>query len=105
MVCKLKIISASLLLGYLILTGCGRSKIQRVTVAYPTQWPLREYKNCAPMRINDVVTNLPFLDCDEQSTDTPRDRMFTMDVRFEGLQKVDAYWTCQRLETGISCKD
>jgi hypothetical protein len=102
---KLKMTSKFLLSSYLILSACSRSRTQRVTVAYPTEWPLGEYRNCAPMRINDVVTNLPFLDCDEQSAETLRNRMFTMDVRFEDPQKADAYWTCQRTTTGISCKD
>jgi hypothetical protein len=85
--------------------GCGEQEIQRVTVAYPEQWAVGEYKNCAPMKIKDVVTNLPFLDCDEQSRDTPRSRMLTMDVAFNEISKPGSYWTCQRLETGLSCKN
>jgi hypothetical protein len=94
-----------LLSAMFFVLSCGGPKIQRVTVAYPEQWAVGEYKNCAPMNIKDVVTNLPFLDCDEQSRDTPRSRMLTMDVAFSGVRKPGSYWTCQRLETDLSCKN
>jgi len=102
---KRTVIWSILLSSYFFVLGCGEPKIQRVTVAYPEQWALNEYRNCSPMKIKDVVTNLPFLDCDEQSRDTPRSRMFTMDVAFEGAQNPGSYWTCQRLETSLSCKN
>jgi hypothetical protein len=79
---------------------------QRVTVAYPEQWNRGDFRNCE-IGPNDVITGLPVLDCDPQAHDTPRSRMFVMDVMFSGNTQLapSHSWTCQRTGESLLCKN
>lgn len=85
----------------------GRTTVQRVVVVYPEQWNRGDYHNCA-IGPEDVVHHLPTLDCDQQAHDTPRSRMFVVDVPFDGKDnklKVNQSWTCQRIGESLACKN
>src|SRR5215467_12601171 len=81
----------------------------RVVVAYPEQWAFGEYRNCYLGSI-DVVHNLPSLDCDIHAHETPRSRMFVMDVKFSGKYNFppttdsEQQWTCERAKETLTCR-
>jgi hypothetical protein len=104
------------------LKACGRAlapdsrfvetkSIHRAVVVHPEQWPAGEYRNCY-LGTNDVVheNHLPTLDCDRQAHETPRSRMFAMDVEFSGDYKFpttndsEKEWTCQRSKESLVCR-
>jgi hypothetical protein len=83
----------------LILAGCSKAP-RRVLVLYPEHWDAGEPRNCIllPPAQNSVSETLSSLDCDRGSGGslTPRSRMFTMDVSFDGQNPQAEIWTCQR---------
>jgi hypothetical protein len=90
-----------------LLIGCHKSSEQRrVIVSYPEHWSVGEYRNCALVGA-DPVSDLPHLDCDLLVADTPRSRMFVMDVEFSGEAKkrLDINWTCQRSKESLMCRN
>lgn len=94
------------LLFVVILAGCNKSNTRRVIVVYPEQWNAGEFRNCS-MVGNDPISGLPQLDCDLQSRETPRSRMFTQDVQFSGQDKKDGptVWTCQKSGDSLICRN
>jgi hypothetical protein len=94
-----------MLAGALLIVGCTSSDMRRVSVTYPQYWPVGEYRNCIVDGITDVVNGLPQLDCDYGSSETPRRRIFVMDVKFSGRYtgKGD-YWTCQKNKEALVCR-
>src|SRR5271169_4212306 len=91
----------------LLASSCARSSVRRVIVVYPEHWPGAEYRNCALVG-SDPISKLPQLDCDTQSSDTPRTRMFVMDVEFSGKAAPESsvvYWTCQRTKESLTCRN
>lgn len=95
-----------LLLPLILLGGCDRAVTRRVVVVDPEQWSEGQFRNCA-LAGTDSVTNLPQLDCDLQAGDTPRSRMFAMDVKFDGPteKRLDISWTCQRTKESLICRN
>src|SRR5262245_45872239 len=89
-----------------VLGGCSKSDKQRVVVVYPEHWSEGEYRNCA-LGLTDPVTSLSQLDCDLQSSETPRSRMFTIDVEFNGTSgnKSRSYWTCEKRKDLLVCRN
>jgi hypothetical protein len=83
-----------------------RPSTQRVVVAYPEQWNRGDYRNCSTSP-EDVVHHLPILDCDLETRETPRSRMFVMDVKFFGTTPDDHVqpWTCQQDEKSLICRN
>jgi len=81
--------------------------IHRVVVAYPEQWAVGEYRNCY-LGATDVVHNLPTLDCDIHTHETPRSQTFVMDVEFSGnydtATSVVVEWTCQKTKETLFCR-
>jgi hypothetical protein len=88
------------------LSGCHKSDVRRVVVVYPEHWSEGEYRNCA-LGATDPVTNLPQLDCDLQAAETPRSRMFTMDVEFDGIygDESRSHWTCEKRKDSLVCRN
>lgn len=87
--------------------GCNKSSEQRrVIVVYPEYWSVGKYRNCALVG-SDLVSKLPELNCDLQAWDTPRSRMFVMDVEFSGdaKKRLNIDWTCQRITETLVCRD
>ena len=86
--------------------GCHTLRTRRVLVVHPEHWSVGEYRNCALMR-TDTVSGLPQLDCDLQASETPRSRMFVMDVEFSGPsgKRLNIDWTCQRSNTSLVCRN
>jgi len=94
------------------LTPVQKEATHRVVVVHPEKWSAGEYRNCY-LGSNDVVhNNLPQLDCDVEAHETPRSRMFVMDVEFSGDYKLpttmagtpEQAWTCQRTEPTVICR-
>jgi hypothetical protein len=79
---------------------------KRIMVAFPEKWRPGEYRKCKTV-YKDSLTGLPLLDCDQQPSDTPRSRMFVMEVRFSGKELTfdQQPWTCQRKEESLACKN
>jgi hypothetical protein len=92
----------------ILLTGCNRSSEQRrVIVDYPERWSVGEYRNCALVGA-DPVSNVLQLDCDLLASETPRSRMFIMDVEFswsDAKKRLDINWTCQRNQQSLVCRN
>src|SRR5262245_58027103 len=96
---------AVLLCSFLV-AGCDKSETRRVIVAYPEQWSEGEYRNCA-LGEADPATGLQQLDCDLHAPETPRARMFTMDVQFNGKSETAraTYWTCEKRKDSLVCRN
>jgi hypothetical protein len=102
--CILLIVVFGLLAIGSILSGCYSRNVHRVVVTFPAQWSDGEYRNCSVTTM-DVVVGRSDLDCDKGSPETPRSRMFALDVEFSG-QFYEAgaavghpewyFWTCQK---------
>jgi hypothetical protein len=91
----------------ILLLGCNKaSESRRVTAYYPEHWSVGEYRNCALVG-EDPASKLPHLDCDLQASDTPRNRMYVMDVEFSGdaKKRLNIDWTCQRTKETLVCRD
>jgi hypothetical protein len=92
----------------ILLIGCHKSSEQRrVIVDYPEHWSVGEYRNCALVGA-DPVSNVLQLDCDLQASETPRSRMFVMDVEFswsDAKKRLDTNWTCQRNKESLLCRN
>jgi hypothetical protein len=88
------------------LVACNRNGIHRVVVAYPESWPSGEYRNCYLGGSDPEHPGLPMFDCDVHGHETPRSRMFVMDVKFSGdyTGKVDQAWTCQNGGAELVCR-
>jgi hypothetical protein len=94
-----------LAIGGVILLGCNSRNVHRVVVEFPEEWAERGYRNCTVTTV-DVVVGRSDLDCDTKSHETPRSRMFAMDVEFSGQfyeagAAADGHpesyvWTCQK---------
>jgi hypothetical protein len=89
------------------LVACNRSNVHRVVVVYPESWPSGEYRNCYLGGSDPEHPNIPMIDCDANSRDTPRRRMLVMDVKFDGVYKISEQqaWTCQkRMDAELVCR-
>lgn len=88
----------------LFMIRCGVTDVHRVSVAYPADWRAGDRRNCIVDGIKDVINGLPELDCDTGASDTPRSRIFVMDVKFSGkfVGKGD-HWTCERADGSLVC--
>jgi len=81
----------------------------RVVVMHPEQWPNSENRNCYIGTYDVVHKDLWTLDCDRLAHETPRSRMFVIDVRFSGNfdpanNQTSSEWTCQKEGASLICK-
>jgi hypothetical protein len=89
----------------LLLVGCNSPGVRRVSVAYPEHWLVGEHRNCIVDGISDVVNGLPELDCDREASQTPRSRIFVVDVKFSGNWNGRGDdWTCERSKESLVCR-
>jgi hypothetical protein len=95
---------AAAALGFLAGRNAPAASTQTVTVAYPEQWNVGDWRECMT-GANDVVTGLVGLDCDMHASTTPRSRFFDMSVRFSTKipPKVTHLWQCQRDARSLVC--
>ncbi len=96
-------LTLALLAVAMLASGCSRSNARRVIVVYPERWFAGEFRNCALVG-SDPISKLPQLDCDLQASDTPRSRMFVMDVGFSG-NALGIQWTCQKTKESLICRN
>ena len=85
--------------------GCIKpSQQRRAIVSFPEKWTAKEQRNCV-LAADDPISKLPRLDCDLQSSDTPRSRMYIMDVKFSTTPERQLYveWVCQRTNDSLVC--
>lgn len=85
--------------------GCIKpSQQRRVIVSFPEKWTATEERNCV-LASDDPVSKLPRLDCDLPAPDTPRSRMFVMDVKFSTTPERQLYveWVCRRTKDSLVC--
>jgi hypothetical protein len=112
----------ALLVCVLCLLACSRKQgpsnsptegsTHRVVVYHPEQWSDGDYRNCylGPKGLDVNHGDLPTLDCDLHSHETPRSRIFVIDVQFSGsypgVPNEDGWveWTCQRSKETLVCK-
>ena len=90
----------------LLTVACNRSGTRRVSVVYPEHWLVGQHRNCVVDGIRDVVNGLAELDCDTEASETPRNRIFVMDVEFSGhFSEKDNPWTCEKNKESLVCKN
>lgn len=91
--------------------GCIKpSQQRRVIISFPEKWtapekwPANEQRNCV-LAADDPISKVPRLDCDLQASDTPRSRMFIMDVKFATTPERQLYveWVCRRTKDSLVC--
>jgi hypothetical protein len=88
-----------------------RATTKRVTVIYPENWAVNEYRNCS------LLEDAPILDClPEHITQfyqffllaegdrAERRNSFVMDVKFSGNDK-QPNWTCQNTGPALVCQE
>lgn len=90
-------------IALVMVSACGGAKTERLSVAFPEQWPENEPKNCYMLPMS--------LDCDrfvkgEVLHFTPQDRFLRIDVSFDGPmdRSMETTWTCERTGNRLSCK-
>jgi hypothetical protein len=96
----------------LLTASCTNRNTHRVVVDYPEPWPIGDYRNCSLMHLRSDVfhSDLPQLDCDVEAYETPRSRVFVLDVEFLGNYRVPTAtdvpwpWTCRRTEKSLVCR-
>lgn len=87
-----------------LLAGCSHP-LRRVVVVYPVNWERHDPRNCTLLAAGSdpLNKNLPMLDCDHTSGDTPRERMLVRDVQFDGNDGES--WTCElHTDTPMTCE-
>lgn len=102
---KSRIVVIAAGIALLLLMGYSKpNQIRRVIVSAPEHWSVGENRDCV-LAGDDLVRNLPNLDCDLPASDTRQSRKFVMDVKFSTTPERQQYveWTCRRTSNSLDC--